>query len=153
MSSNKPDLMPEGAPFVIGEAIMQALLSDAALAGATLLSNPARAADVLDGARVVFFEDQHDKLIAQPGQRAKRTYTFSVGVVNRSEDARRASHADYRAAKRVLRERVMRFASDRQIELVEGGLRELEARFRLENIDVGGGLVLGTFAIDYRDPN
>ena len=36
---------------------------------------------------------------------------------------------------------------------VEGrGLVEGDVLYRLENIDVGGGLVLGLFTVDYRDP-
>ena len=36
---------------------------------------------------------------------------------------------------------------------IEGrGLVEGDVLYRLENIDVGGGLVLGLFTVDYRDP-
>ena len=67
MSALKPDTLPEGAPFAIGAAIVHALRSDPALAGVTVLDNPKRASDLQAGARIVFFEDQADKLIEQPG--------------------------------------------------------------------------------------
>ena len=89
MSALKPDTLPEGAPFAIGAAIVHALRSDPALAGVTVLDNPKRASDLQAGARIVFFEDQADKLIEQPGQSAKRTYSFTVGVINRTEQDRR----------------------------------------------------------------
>jgi hypothetical protein len=37
--------------------------------------------------------------------------------------------------------------------VLEGvGLIEGDVSYRLENIDVGGALVLGLFSVDYRDP-
>ena len=147
----RPDTMPMGAPFAIGAAIVQALRADAELQGATVIDNPVRASDLMDGSRIVFFEDQHDKPRDQPGQRQKRTYAFAVGVINRTESARAGAHADYRAAKRVVRACMPAINA---LVAVDGtGMVEGEVRYRLENIDVGGGLVLGLFTFDYRDPS
>ncbi|MBD9395608.1 hypothetical protein [Acidovorax sp. ACV01] len=150
MSVLKPDTLPEGAPFAIGATIVAALRQAPALAGAKVLDNPKRSSDLQDGARIVFFEDQADKLIGQPGQSQKRTYGFSVGAINRTENDRQGAHADYRAAKRVIRSCMPEIVKLVQIE--GRGVVEGDVLYRLENIDVGGGLVLGLFTIDYRDP-
>lgn len=150
MSALKPDTLPQGAPFAIGSAIVDALRSDPALSGVTVLDNPKRASDLQTSARIVFFEDQADKLIEQPGLSAKRTYSFTVGVINRTEDDRRGAHADYRAAKRAVRNCLP--AINALVRLEVRGLVEGDVLYRLENIDVGGGLVLGQFTVDYRDP-
>lgn len=148
--SLKPDLLPMGAPHAIGAAIVAALQADEALQGVNVIDNPVRASDLTDSARIVFFEDQYDKPRDQPGQRQKRTYAFAVGVINRTEAARDGAHADYRAAKRVVRACMPAISA---LVAVDGsGMVEGEVRFRLENIDVGGGLVLGMFTLDYRDP-
>lgn len=147
----KPDTLPMGAPHAIGAAIVAALQADNALQGAKVIDNPVRASDLTDGARIVFFEDQYDKPRDQPGQRQKRTYAFAVGVINRTEAPRSGAHVDYRTAKRVVRACMPAIG---ELVTVDGaGMVEGEVRFRLENIDVGGGLVLGMFTFDYRDPS
>ena len=150
MSTLKPDTLPQGAPFAIGAAIVAALRAAPALAGAKVLDNPKRSSDLQDGDRIVFFEDQNDKPIAQPGQSQKRTYGFTVGVINRTTIDRQGAHADYRAAKRVIRNSMPEIVKLVQIE--GRGLVEGDVLYRLENIDVGGGLVLSLFTVDYRDP-
>lgn len=150
MSTLKPDALPRGAPFAIGAAIVAALRAAPALAGAKVLDNPKRASDLQDGARIVFFEDQADKPLAQPGQSPKRTYGFTVGVINRTQNDRQGAHTDYRAAKRVIRNCMPEISKLVQIE--GRGVVEGEVLYRLENIDVGGGLVMGLFTVDYRDP-
>lgn len=152
MSALKADTLPEGVPFLAGAAVIDALKSAADLTGAKILDNPVRASDLSDGERIVFFEDQTDKLLEQPSQRQYRTYGFSIGVINRSVEARRAAHRDYRAVKRVLRSLSMPAITQAGIEIAKSGIREGEVRYRLENIDVGGSLVLGLFTLDYRDP-
>lgn len=144
------DPMPQGAPFAIGEAVVQALRTDATLTGAVVLDNPQRASALQDGDRIVFFEDQADRLVEQPGQKAKRTYSFTLGVISRSVQARQDAHADYRAAKRIVRNCMPSISQS--VELNGRGLVEGDVAYRLENIDVGGALVLGTFTVDYRDP-
>lgn len=150
MSTLKPDTLPQGAPYAIGAAIVAALRASAALSGATVLDNPKRASDLSTGDRIVFFEDQADKPIAQPGQSQRRVYAFSVGVINRTEQDRQQAHADYRAAKRAIRNSLP--AINALVRLEARGLVEGDVLYRLENIDVGGGLVLGLFTVDYRDP-
>lgn len=147
------DQLPQGGPYAIAAAIEQVLRAEPSLAGATIVNNPLTSADLPDGERVVFIEDQLDKSTDQPGQRVKRTYTFVLGVISRAEsdDARRAAHTDYRAAKRALRLAGMARIGE-TVRLDNSGLTEGEVRFRLENIDVGGALVLGMFSVDYRDP-
>lgn len=150
MSVLKPDTLPQGAPFAIGAAIVAALRAAPALSGAKVLDNPKRSSDLQDGERIVFFEDQADKPIAQPGQSQKRTYGFTLGVINRSVNDRQGAHGDYRAAKRVIRNCMPEIVKLVQIE--GRGIVEGDVLYRLENIDVGGGLVLGLFTLDYRDP-
>lgn len=150
MSTLKPDTLPQGAPFAIGAAIVAVLRADPALTGAKVLDNPKRSSDLQDGERIVFFEDQNDKLIDQPGQSQKRTYGFTLGVINRCVNDRQGAHADYRAAKRAIRSSMPEIG--KLVRLDGRGLVEGDVLYRLENIDVGGGLVLGLFTVDYRDP-
>ena len=142
------DVLPEGAPFLLGEVVVATLLASSELAGATVLDNPSRLADLTDGERIVFFEDASDNYIEQPGGIQKRVFGFSVGVINRSDAARRAAHGDYRAAKRAVRSALQALS----VQLRTGPLREGAVSYRLENIDVGGSLVLGSFSVEYRDP-
>lgn len=146
--SATPDLLPQGAPYLIGEVVVQALRQSLELTGAAVLDNPLRLAELSDGARIVFFEDASDALVEQPGQQQKRLYGFSVGVINRSDAARRGAHGDYRAAKRAVRGALKSLSE----QLRCGPLREGAVSYRLENIDVGGSLVLGSFNVEYRDP-
>ena len=144
-----PDALPQGAPFAIGEAVVAALRAAPDLVGVLVRDNPVRASDLADGERVVFYEDATDSFREQPGQLQKRVFTFTVGVINRSDAPRRGAHGDYRAAKRAVRASL----SGLPPALRAGALTEGEVTFRLENIDVGGGLVLGSFSVEYRDPN
>lgn len=143
-----PDVLPEGAPFRIGEVVVATLRASVDLAGAKVLDNPLRLADLTDGERIVFFEDASDGFIEQPGQSQKRVYGFTVGVINRTDEARRNAHGDYRAAKRAVRGALKSLSE----QLRCGPLREGAVSYRLENIDVGGSLVLGSFSVEYRDP-
>jgi hypothetical protein len=147
------DKLPQGAPCAIGAAIVQALRDAPALAGCTVLDNPRRQSDLADGARIVFFEDAGDRPRGNDAQVQHRTYSFSLGVINRSSAARASAHADYRAAKRVLRLACMPAITQAGVEVNGAGLREGDVVYRLENIDVGGELVLGAYTVDYRDPS
>lgn len=144
-----PDTLPQGAPFAIGEVVVAALRAAGDLAGAKVLDNPARLSDLGEGERIVFFEDASDGFIEQPGQIQKRVYGFTVGVINRSASARSGAHGDYRAAKRAVRGALAGVSAVLRC----GPLREGSVSFRIENIDVGGGLVLGSFSVEYRDPS
>lgn len=153
MSTLPMDKLPQGAPYAIGAAVVQTLRAAPELAGALVLDNPRRASDLSEGDRIVFFEDQSDRQRDNPAQVQHRTYSFAVGVVSRAASARQAAHADYRAAKRALRTLGMAAITSAGVDINGAGIREGEVRYRLENIDVGGELVLGTFTLDYRDPN
>ena len=142
------DVLPEGAPFLVGQVVVAALRASVDLAGATVLDNPSRLSDLTDGERIVFFEDASDNYIEQPGGLQKRVFGFSVGVINRSDAARCGAHTDYRAAKRAVRSALQALS----VQLRTGALREGAVSYRLENIDVGGSLVLGSFSVEYRDP-
>lgn len=144
------DTLPLGAPFAMGAAIVAELRAAPELAGVRVLDNPQRASDLSEGARIVFFEDGGDTPIDQPGQSAKRSYSFTLGCINRTPQARAGAHADYRAAKRVVRAAMP--AINRVVRLEGRGLVEGAVSYRLENLDVGGGLVFGTYTVDYRDP-
>lgn len=144
------DIQPLGAPFVIGQAVVAALRAAPELAGLQVLDNPSRATDLAEGERLAWFEDQADRLRGQPGQQAQRTYAFTLGVIARTTDARERAHRDYRAAKRVVRA-AMREITVAGVAVEGNGLQEIDVAYRLENLDVGGALVLGAFTIDYRD--
>ena len=145
---SKADSLPNGAAFAIGEAFYAALFAEPAFAGTRLLNNPVRVSDLSDGDRVLFFEDVSD----EPGEQGKpleRVYRYNVGVINRSATPRLGAHRDYRTAKRALKAALPRLKTIVQV----SNSREGSVTFRLENIDVGGGLVLGTFTLTYRDPD
>lgn len=147
------DKCPQGSPYIMGAAIVQALRDAPDLEDAVVLDNPRRASDLGEGTRIVFFEDAGDTPRSNEAQEQRRTYRFTLGVISRATNARQAAHTDYRAAKRVLRLVCMPAMTRVGVQLDGGGLREGEVTYRLENIDVGGELVLGAFTIDYRDPS
>lgn len=147
------DKFPKGVPFELGQIMAGALRDDSGLSGVLFLDNPDRATALAEGNRIVFLEEQRDVPLDQPGQVQKRIYHFSVGVIARTEESRSQAHADYRHVKRVLRNQCMRLITAAGIALDGFGIQEGEVRYRLENIDVGGSLVLGSFSIQYRDPS
>lgn len=143
------DPAPNGYPYLIGAAVMQALTDAPALAGASLRANPEKPADIASGARLLLFKDQADSLRDQNGNADRRTYSFQAGALARTTDARLQAHQDYRAVKRAIRDcaRQLTQAGAR----IEALPRETNVVFQLENIDVGGCLILGTFTVDYND--
>lgn len=140
-----PDALPNGGAFAIGAALFAALQSEAGLQGATVLDNPSRASDLDDGDRIVFIEDVSDSPVTD--KQKERVYRYNLGVVNRTETPRLGAHRDYRTAKRALKNALPTLKDIVPV----GNHREGEVAFRLENVDVGGGLVLGTFTLTYRD--
>lgn len=141
-----------GAPFVIGAAVVEAMRSWARPLDAKVLDNPKRASDIAEGDRLVFFEDQGDKPRGdQPGQSPRRVFSFAVGVIRRTVNARLDAHRDYQALQLAVRG-CMPFVKQAGIEIEARGLVHGDVLYRLENIDVGGGLVLGMFTLDYREP-
>ncbi len=149
--STTPDPTPLGLPYAIGEVVLSVLRTDASLAGALVSENPTAPADVADGPRILIFRDQGDVLIETAGEAPKRTYTFQVGSLVRSRTARLGAHTDYRAAKRAVRAAL--FALAPAGVRVISKVRELSIEFQPDGESAGGYLVLGTFALDYRDPD
>ena len=133
--------------YQISAAIVQALSTAPALAGAVVIDHPKTPSDLSKGTRVIFVEDQSDDLIDQPNQQAKRSFSFAVGVINRTAQDRAGADADHLAAFAAIRER-------HQTALVKnlgcGPLRELGVRFKVEGLDVGGALILASYAVEYR---
>jgi hypothetical protein len=142
------DALPLGVPYTVGEFLVSALREAPSLDGITIRDNPERASVLADGDRVIWYEDVSDGP-AEQGQQVKREYRFNVGVINRTTEPRVGVHTDYRAAKRVIDE-ALPLVKDC---VVAAYLREGDVTFRLENIDVGGGLVIATFTLGYRDPS
>ena len=132
--------------FQIGAAIVQALSSAPALADAVVIDHPKTPSDLSKGTRVIFVEDQADSLVDQPNQQAKRSFVFTVGVINRTAQDRAGADADHLAAEAAIRAAYPILAST----LGCGPLRELDVRFRVEGLDVGGALILTTYAVEYR---
>lgn len=138
-----------GAPFVIGETVVQTLRD--AMPLANVMDNPERATDLHDGSQIVFFEDQKDLPRDGASQPTQRSYQFAVGVIRRGPQARSDVHGDWRSIRTLLRNVCMPAITRAGVRIEGSGLREGEVRFRLENIDVGGSLVIGMFTLDYRD--
>lgn len=134
--------------YLISRAVFEALRDAPELAGARVLDNPSEPQALAAGERIVFVEDQSDGFIDQAGQAGTRRFVFAVGVINRSSSARAGADADYVAAEAALRSRHTELIK----ELSCGPLRERDVSFRVESIDVGGALVLGTFEVEYRRP-
>lgn len=140
------DKTPLGVPYAVGELFMAALRAAPTLSGITILDNPVRVTDLEDGARVIMFEDVSDGPANQQLQTA-REFRFNLGVINRTEASRIGVHTDYRAAKRVIDQTL----KDLRTVVTVNHLREGDISFRLENVDIGGGLILATFTLGYRD--
>lgn len=141
------DPLPLGVPFSAGEVFVAALRAAMESDGVVIHDNPKRAATLDEGDRVVWFEDVSDGP-ADGGVKANREFRFNLGVINRTEDARRGVHTDYRAAKRVIDAALPGMKAMFPAKyLHEGNLT-----FRVENIDVGGGLIIAQYTLGYRDP-
>lgn len=134
--------------YLVSRAVFEALRDAPELAGARVLDNPSEPQALAAGERIVFVEDQSDGFIDQSGQAGTRRFVFAIGVINRTSAARAGADADYVAAEAAVRERHTALIR----ELGCGPLREREVSFRVEAIDVGGALVLGTFEVEYRRP-
>lgn len=149
MSDASNDVLVVGAPFAIGEALVAALRAAFADQQVVVLDNPKRSSDLETGDRLVIYEDIVDRFAKQAGAIQTRVFAFNVGAINRTTAARRGAHTDYRAAKQAVRQALKEL---RSVVVATMSLREGDVAFRVENIDVGGGLVLGSFTIEYRDP-
>lgn len=132
----------------IANALAAAVQAAPALAGAKFRRNPPDPANIKDGARVVFIEDQSDSHIDEKGQQGLRKYVFALGVINRSESPEDDADADHDAACDALREAANSLtAADNPTRLYEA-----QTIFKVEGVDVGGALILTTFELTYRRP-
>ncbi len=147
--------MSQSIPFLLSQAIVQALGAAPALAGAKVHDNPADPAALADGARLVFVEDKADAPINQPGQAMGRTFTITVGVINRSAADRSGADEDMEFAKAVVQATAMAtckaLQADRRV-VSFAPPREGARGYRVEGLDVGGALIHTSFEIDYRTP-
>lgn len=144
---NGPDPLSLGVPFEVGEILIAALRAAPELVDVTIHEFPVRPATLSDGSRLVWFEDVSDGPVEQANQ-IKREYRFTVGVINRTTAARRGVHTDYRAVKRILNAALPGLKDA----VTANYLREGDLAFGLENVDVGGGLVISSWTLGYRDP-
>ncbi|MFD1709849.1 hypothetical protein FVQ98_14055 [Ottowia sp. GY511] len=145
-----PDVAPLGYPYLIGEAVMEALKADPAFAGVKLVDNPSKPEAISEGKRLLLFKDAADSLEDQNGNAMDRVFTFQVGAISRDKQSRKQAHTDYRALKRVIRDSIKDMTAKGA--RITGQVRETAVSYQLENLDVGGSLVLGTFTVKYRDP-
>lgn len=137
-----------GHDCVIGSTIVNALRTQFAGTGVVVRDNPVRAAMLEEGAWQVIFEDQANKR-GTGGVPAQRTYSFSLAALIRDDDARTQAHALYQTARRVVLG-IMPALTTAGIVIAAGGVVEGDVTYRVENLDVGGGLVLGLYTIQYR---
>jgi len=140
--------MSQSIPYQISAAVFAAIQASPALDGAVLLDNPTSPAALQDGDRVVFIEDQSDELNKQPSTAEQRTFSLTVGVINRSSEARAGADADMEAVKLVMRNITAQLTAIGSLRLPREGRRT----YRLEGIDVGGALIVTEFLIDYLNP-
>lgn len=138
-----------GHDCVIGAVIVQALKDHFGSAGAEVLDNPVRAAYLEDGPKKVIFEDQRNSRSAEAQKKAVRAYSFSVATLCRTREARTDAHALYRAACSVVMG-VMPALTEAGILITGSGISEGDVTYRVEGLDVGGGLVLGLFSLQYQ---
>ena len=134
--------------YQISAALFAALQGAPDLAGAVVMDNPVTAAALAKGDRIVFLEDLSDGLIDQAAQQGKRRFVFGLGVICRTTTARAGADADYAAAEAAVRGAHTTLAGTLRC----GPLRERDVTFKVEGIDVGGALVMGTFEIEYLRP-
>lgn len=147
--------MSQSVPFLFSAAIVAALRDQLEADGVVVQDNPTSPNQIEQGARIVFVEDQDDDLLNKPGQSEGRTFGFSIGVINRTPDARSGADADSQRAKGVATAALMAAGRDLQASKTIVGFqapREGRRTYRLEGIDVGGALILTRYEIDYRLP-
>ena len=113
--------------------------------GAKFMRNPKRAQDLAQGPRIVFVEDMSDALLQRLGVKDKRRAEFSLGVVSRVTDADADADATHQVAQAAVFAAVIRATPTLQL----GPVEEADIVFRVENLDVGGALILGSFAVTY----
>ena len=140
--------MSNSIRYRISAALVEALRAAPDLAGAKVLDNPSDPSALQAGERLVLVEDQTDRFVDQKNQQGRRRFVFTIGAINRTADDRAGADADYAAAEAAIRGAHKVLMST----LHCGPLHEEEVTFRVEGIDVGGALVLGTFSVEYLKP-
>lgn len=143
-------LPTHGPDCVIGSVIVQALRAYFSAAGPEVLDNPTRAVLIEEGPQKVIFEDQANRRSADATKKAVRTYSFSLAALCRTADARADAHALYRAARSVVLG-TMPALTAAGVGITAGGIEEGDVTYRVEGLDVGGGLALGIFSLQYRN--
>jgi len=143
-------LPTHGPDCVIGSVIVQALRAHFGSTGPDVLDNPTRASLLDEGPKKVIFEDQNCRRSADAAKKAIRTYSFSVAALCRTTDARNDAHALYRAARGVVLG-AMPAITAAGVGITASGVSDGDVTYRVEGLDVGGGLVLGMFTLQYRD--
>lgn len=138
-----------GHDCVIGSIIVQALKTHFGAEGASVLDNPVRASLLEEGDQIVLFEDQANRPSTDAAKKAVRAYGFAVSALCRTSKARTDAHALYRAARGVVLG-VMPALTAAGIGIAASGVSEGDVNYRVEGLDVGGGLVQGLFSLSYR---
>lgn len=143
-------------PFLLSQAAVTAIAGDFTAEPVSIRDNPSTRAAFAEGARVVFLVDSRDKPSKQPNQSEARAFTFEVGVINRTAADRAGADDDMQRIKLLLA-RAMPAACRGLKEsgdiIGHSALRELERYYRVEDVDVGGALIVTAFEIEYTTPN
>lgn len=148
--------MSQSIPYQLSAAVVSALTAQMGPTGVTIVDNPTTPAPLESGTRVLFVEDRDDNPINKPGQAEAHTFSFAIGVINRSAGARAGADADMQAAKpivtKALRDACLALQTAKAITGFQYP-REGQRTYRHERIDVDGALILTSFEIDYRLPH
>lgn len=141
-------------PFQLSAAVVSALTAQMPV-GVTIVDNPTTPTDLEKGNRIVFVEDSDDELFSKPGQKEGRTFSFVLGVINRTDGARAGADADMDLAKPIVTKALIDagFALQQSRQIIASlPPREGQRTYRHERIDVDGALILTRYSIDYRLP-
>lgn len=142
-------LATHGHDCVIGAVIVQALQARFGGAGPEVLDNPTRASLLDEGPQKVIFEDQLNRPGSDAAKKSVRSYHFALSALCRTQAARADAHALYRTARGVVLG-AMPALTQAGISIAASGVAEGDVTYRLEGLDVGGGLVQGLFSLQYR---
>ena len=141
----------QGAPFQIGQAVLDVLKAAPELAGARFLDVRPRQTDLEDGELVVLYMDAMDSQSRESGNAIGRIFAFEAGVLVRNNTARRDAHAAYQCIRKLAASALNAQAMTAMGVKLESVCSEQTVSYGLENIDVGGALIVGRFEVKYRD--
>lgn len=148
--------MSHSAPYLLSQAVVTVLAAEFAGQDVTIRDNPTSPDSIKSGDRVVLVEDWEDAPGNQPNQTERRTFTLDIGVINRTETARAAADADMQRVKAaIVRDLPAACRTLRAEGHIDGfqAAREGRRLYRIENVDVGGALIITRFSIDYTTSN